>query len=80
MTIYFMKKVMKIKIKPRKSIIKRFKITKNRKILRRQVGQSHFRAKKSGNKKMSLRKFVELSVPESKVIRKVLGLKALKKK
>lgn len=67
------------KRKTRKSITKRFKITKNGKILRRQTGQNHFRAKKSGSKKMALRKFVELSVPESKVIRKTLGLKALKK-
>jgi len=75
-----MKKVTKTKMKPQKSILKRFKITKNGKILRRQAGQNHLRAKKTGNKKMALRKFVELSVPESKVIRKVLGLKVPKKR
>ncbi len=67
-------------MKPRKSIIKRFKFTKSGKILRRQAGQNHLRAKKSGNKKMALRKFIELSAPESRVIRKVLGLKAPKKR
>ena len=75
-----MKKVTKTKMKPQKSILKRFKITKNGKILRRQAGQNHFRAKKTGNKKMALRKLVELSVPESKIIRRVLGLKVPKKK
>ena len=75
-----MKKVTKTKMKPQKSILKRFKITKNGKILRRQARQNHFRAKKTGNKKMALRKPVELSVPESKIIRRVLGLKVPKKK
>lgn len=74
---------MKVKQKPkrktRKSITKRFKITKNGKILRRKPGQNHFRAKKTGNKKMALRKFIEVSVPESKIIRKALGIKNTKK-
>ncbi len=70
----------KIKRKPRKSIMKRFKITKSGKILRRRSGQNHFRAKKSGSKKMALRKFIELSAPESKIIRRALGIKIKKPK
>ena len=36
-------------MKTRKSITKRFKITKNGKILRRPTGQNHLRSKKTGN-------------------------------
>lgn len=58
--------------KTRKSIIKRFKITKSGKILRRRIGQDHCLAKKSGNKKRKGRKLVELSKVEAKKIRKIL--------
>ncbi|MEA3293142.1 MAG: 50S ribosomal protein L35 [Patescibacteria group bacterium] len=61
------------KIKTRKSITKRFKLTKTGKILRRATGLSHYRAKKSGQTKRRTRKFVELSKPESKKIRKYLS-------
>jgi len=36
-------------MKTRKSIKKRFKITKTGKVLRRAIGQDHFRAKKSAS-------------------------------
>jgi len=58
--------------KTRKSIKKRFKITKTGKILRRASGQDHYRAKKSGKKKRQLRKWVPLSKPEAKIIRKLI--------
>lgn len=58
--------------KTRKSIEKRFKITKTGKILRRPVGQNHYRAKKSGKKKRSIRKWVLVSKPEAKKIKKLL--------
>jgi len=60
------------KKKTRKSIIKRFKITKTGKILRRATGQDHYRAKKSGKKKRLKRKWVEVSKPEAKIIKKFL--------
>lgn len=59
-------------MKTRKSIKKRFKITKTGKVLRRPAGQDHFRAKKSGEKKRKLRKWVEVSPGEAKRIKKEL--------
>lgn len=59
-------------MKTRKSITKRFKITRTGKILRRATGQDHSRAKKSGNKKRAGRKWILLSKPETKKIKRLL--------
>lgn len=59
-------------MKTRKSIIKRFKITKSGKVLYRLRGQDHYRAKKSGNKKRQLRKLIELDKKTAKKIKKML--------
>ncbi|OGZ26936.1 MAG: 50S ribosomal protein L35 [Candidatus Nealsonbacteria bacterium RIFOXYB1_FULL_40_15] len=59
-------------MKTRKSITKRFRITKNGKILRRAVGQDHFRAKKSGNKKRKGRKWVLVSGPLAKKVKQLI--------
>jgi len=59
-------------MKIRKSIKKRFKITKTGKILRRPTGQDHFRAKKSGKRKRMSRKWIKVSKTEVKKIRKLL--------
>lgn len=59
-------------MKTRKSITKRFKVTKSGKIMRRATGQNHFRGKKSGNKIREKRKWIEVSEPESKKIKKLL--------
>ena len=61
-----------MKAKTRKSISKRFKFTKTGKILRRQTGQNHFRAKKSSNLKRKKKKLISLSKPEQKIIKKFL--------
>lgn len=58
--------------KPRKSFLKRFKITKTGKILRRATGQNHYRAKKSGNKIRKSRKWVLVSKPEAKIIKRYI--------
>jgi large subunit ribosomal protein L35 len=58
--------------KIRKSISKRFKITKSGKVLRRATGLDHYRAKKSGKKKRKSRKWIEVSKPEAKKIKKLL--------
>jgi large subunit ribosomal protein L35 len=58
--------------KIRKSISKRFKITKTGKVLRRATGLDHYRAKKSGKKKRKSRKWIEVSKPEAKKIKKLL--------
>jgi len=60
------------KAKTNKAIAKRFKITKNGKILRRAIGQNHLLSKKSGEKKRKLRKWVELSPSEAKKIRRLM--------
>jgi len=60
-------------MKKRKSILKRFKITKKGKILRRSVGQNHYRSKKSSKKKRLKRKWVPLSSWEMKKIKKLIN-------
>ena len=60
------------KAKIRKSILKRFKITKTGKVLRRPVGLDHYRAKLSGKKRRQSRKWVEVSKSEAKIIKKFL--------
>ena len=59
-------------LKTKKALIKRFKITKNGKILRRLSGQNHYRAKKSGEKKRRGRKWVPLAKSETRRIKKYL--------
>lgn len=63
-----------MKTKTRKSLTKRFKITKTGKVLRRAVGQDHLLAKQSSKKRRRLRKLVEMSPPEAKKIKKILGV------
>lgn len=59
-------------MKTRKSILKRFKITKKGKVLRRPTGQGHYLAKKSGKKIRKLRKWVKVSNWEAKKIKRIL--------
>jgi len=59
-------------LKTRKSILKRFKITKTGKILRRPIGLDHYRAKKPGKKVRASRKLIEVSKAEAKKIKKLL--------
>jgi ribosomal protein L35 len=59
--------------KTKKALTKRFKVTKNGKILRRVTGQNHYRSKKTGEKKRKGRKWVELSKGETKRIRKYIN-------
>jgi len=59
-------------MKTRKAILKRFKITKTGKILRRPTGLDHYRAKKSGKKVRKSRRWISLSKPEAKKIKKLI--------
>ena len=61
-------------VKTKKALIKRFKITKNGKILRRVSGQNHYRSKKSGEQKRKGRKWVAISINEAKRIKKYLSI------
>ena len=58
------------KLKTRKSLKKRFKITKTGKILRRPTGLDHYGVNKSGKTKRLNRKWVKLSDSETKKIKK----------
>ncbi|MEK7123364.1 MAG: bL35 family ribosomal protein [Patescibacteria group bacterium] len=58
------------KLKTKKSILKRFKITKNGKILHRAKGQNHFRGKKTGKAIRKKRKLQMLHSFNSKNIKK----------
>lgn len=62
------------KAKTRKSISKRFKITKTGKVLRRAVGQDHNLSKQTGKKRRLLKKWVEVSPIEVKQLKKSLYL------
>jgi large subunit ribosomal protein L35 len=57
-------------MKTKKAITKRFKITKNGKIMRRAVGRNHFLAKKSGKQRRKSRKWVEVSKEQARRIKK----------
>ncbi|XOB41198.1 MAG: 50S ribosomal protein L35 [Candidatus Nealsonbacteria bacterium] len=59
-------------MKTRKSVAKRFKITRTGKVLRRAVGLCHYRAKKSGKQIRKRRKLVPLAPAEAKKIKKIL--------
>jgi len=59
-------------MKTRKSVKKRFKITRQGKVLRRAVGQDHFRSKMSGKKKRQTRKWVKVSGPLAKKIKELI--------
>ena len=58
--------------KTKKAIIKRFKVTKNGKILRRATGQNHYRSKKTGQDRRKGRKWITLSKSETKRVRRYL--------
>lgn len=57
----------------RKSILKRFKITKKGKVLRRSTGQDHNRNKKTGKRIRQGRKWVQLTKQDAKKIKKLLN-------
>jgi len=60
-------------MKTRKSISKRFKITKTGKVMRRATGQDHFRAKKSGQRIRKGRKWIKIEGSLAKKIKKLIN-------
>ncbi len=58
------------KLKTNKSITKRFKITRNKKVLFRPMHQDHFNAKDSGNQTRKKRKIKKLEGKIAKTIMK----------
>ncbi len=59
-------------MKTRKAFTKRFKITKNGKVLRRSTGQDHYRSKKTGQQIREKRRWVALAKPIAKKVTKQL--------
>jgi large subunit ribosomal protein L35 len=55
----------------RKSILKRFKITRTGKVLRRATGLDHYRAKKSGKKIRKSRKWILVPKADAKKIKRL---------
>jgi len=60
------------KLKTRKALLKRIKITGKNNILRRKVHQSHFNAKDSGSQTRNKRKAIRFLPVDRKIIKKVL--------
>ncbi len=58
--------------KTRKSITKRFKITRTGKVLRRAVGTNHYLSKNDGKQTRQNRKWVELPKVDAKKIKSLL--------
>lgn len=61
------------KVKTRKSITKRFRITKNGIVLRRPSGLDHYRSKKSGKRVRQSRKWVTVPKSEARRITRIIG-------
>lgn len=68
------------KLKTRKSLLKRFKITKTGKILRRQAFRRHLKAGKSKKRLRNLKRTLELTGFYAKKIRKAAGIKKIRVK
>ena len=61
------------KQKTRKILIKRFRITKNGKVLRRQAFRRHLNAKKSAKRKRSLKRTIITKKVHAEKIKKLSG-------
>ncbi len=66
------------KMKSRKSILKRFKVTGRGKIMRGRSFTSHLRVKKSSKHKRRLSKMVEVKGFYAKKLRKRMGIKKVR--
>ena len=60
------------KIKTRKAVVKRFRITKNKKVIKRTAGQDHFNARESGQTRRNKRNDSSLAHVDAKNVRKML--------
>jgi len=60
------------KLKTRKSIAKRIKITKKGKVLKKRAGQDHFNARESGKVKRNKRRITKMAKANVKNIREQL--------
>lgn len=60
------------KLKTRKALVKKIKVTKNRKVLRRATGQNHYNSKETGAAGRNKRKDVRLFKADEQNVLKAL--------
>ena len=60
------------KMKTKKALIKKVKITKNRKVLRRKTGQNHYNSKETGKVGREKKKMLRLFKADEKNVLKAL--------
>lgn len=60
------------KLKTHKSIAKRFRVTKNDKLVKAKAGQGHFNARESGNTTRAKRRYTTLSPVLTKTIKSLI--------
>ena len=60
------------KMKTHKATVKRFKISKNDKILKRKAGQDHFNSRESGTVTRAKRRDITIAETEKNVIKKLI--------
>ncbi|MBU0636975.1 MAG: 50S ribosomal protein L35 [Patescibacteria group bacterium] len=60
------------KIKTHKATVKRFKITRNNKILHRKSGQDHFNARESGKVIRNKRRDILVNATEVRIIKRLM--------
>jgi len=60
------------KIKTHKATVKRFKVTKNKIILKRQAGQDHFNSRESGTVTRRKRRDIAMAQTEARVIKQLM--------
>ncbi|MDP2709203.1 MAG: 50S ribosomal protein L35 [bacterium] len=60
------------KVKTHKATVKRFKITRNNKIIKRKAGQDHFNSRESGVTTRNKRRDIAMAETESRVIKQLM--------
>ncbi|OGH61843.1 MAG: hypothetical protein A2848_00430 [Candidatus Magasanikbacteria bacterium RIFCSPHIGHO2_01_FULL_50_8] len=60
------------KLKTKKSVAKRFRVTRNKKVIHRAAGQDHFNARESGKTTRNKRTDKNLSITHAKLIVRTL--------
>jgi len=64
-----------MKLKTKKALVKKIKLTKNKKVLRRKTGQNHFNSKETGKKGREKRRDLRLFKGDEKNVLKALPSK-----
>lgn len=65
---------MKVKMKPKKAVKARFKVTGTGKLVRRRAGKRHILTKKSSNKKRQLGKDAVVHEAQTKMYSRLIGV------